>query len=358
MASSEEKRREEVQAQLRRLRAEFDNYAKSVTLIASVEGWVQHNWGAAGKIAPSLVQFDRFPSCGGLTPDFLVSFQTGYRLCGEVVRTFRNGAGTGSDLHQVLSYTQHLRQTSPHANCGDVVLLVHPFTDEVAAKAILGAMNGESEDGKPEAPVVILSYVETRGANGEWYDLHWRDQPGNSRFSEPNATAPDAGPGLNDLLVDVQHCPIRLDESALSIFAGNPLINDDPPRLYTVVVVIYPAINQLLTEEERDELAMGGRVRKRVSRASILGTPCVSAANPPAGYIDAALDFMAEHGRARRLTGTGPQEYEIEWDLKTMQGKDLVDVLGERAARAYVRKLFDQRARRARRAAKKQLKLF
>jgi len=354
---SPDDRARRVGARLEALKAEFGNYEDGVRVISSFQQWIQHMWGPDGAVAPTLEDFDRFPQCNGLRPDFLARFRTGYRLCGEMMRTFRSGIASSKDVGQIVAYTRYLRVTSESDACADVLLLVHTHTDDAAAAAVLSARTDKAPENRPDGPVVIVGYMHDRRANGEWYDLKWRDQRGNSRFSEPNVAPADGEADLNSLIVDAPHCAIRVDLLALDISSSNPLINDEPPPLYTAITLVFPALNELLTEDERDELGAVGRLEKTVSRDAIMSTPCVSAIDPPAGYVQRALDFMVEIRWAQPIRGSEPPEYTVILNVKRLK-KDLKDMLGERAARTDVAKLLRQRRRAQRRATRQQLKLL
>jgi hypothetical protein len=350
-------REQQRRARSARIRAEFDDYEKAVTLISSLERWLVFKYGSDGEIAPTLQHFDRFPRFDGLAPDFLARFVTGYRLCGEVVKTYREASQSSKDLDQVVRYTRHLRDTSGAAGTKDVLLLVHPHTVEKAVADVAAASKGEAAEARCQCPVVVVSYMREQRANGEWYDLKWWNLPGNSRFSHPNAVDAVGKQDLNDLLTTADHCPIRVDLSALDISVRNPFINDPPPPLYTVVKIVYPAINELLTEDERDTLQTGGRVEKRISWKSLMSADCVAERALPKGLIHAALDFLVKYDEARRVPGTDPPEYTVVLDERRIR-RDLVDRLGRLAASKYVAGLFRQKSRATKRAARQQLSLW
>jgi len=361
-------REREKEARSKQLRAEVANYAETVRLISSFEQWIEFLWGSDGEVASTLDKFERFARCDSLRPDFLASFRKSYRLCGEVKKTFRGGKGSGrdseeqggerpgKDVGQVLGYTHYLSATSGDHGAGDVLLLVHTHTVDAAAKAVATAGTSRVPEEGPAGPIVIVGYVPDARANGDWYDLKWWDLKGNSRFSEPNVTSDAAHADLNSLIVDVDHCPIRVDLEALDISSRNPLINDDPPPLYTVAYVVFPAISELLTEAERDELQTEGRVEKKISRESLMKAECVAAIMPPEGYIQDALDAMVEKGWARRVRNVDPPEYAVNLNLKTLP-RDLIEILADRGAAADVAKLFGRARRRRRRASRQQLPL-
>jgi hypothetical protein len=355
---SEDKTRE-MEAGLRRQRIEFDNYEKAVTLVSSLERWVIYMWGKAGNVRPTLLEFDRFPSCGEreLTPDFLATFSTGYRLCGEVVKTFRTGPESDKDVRQVLSYAAHLWESAGNGACGDVLLLVSPQSDTAAAEAISAARGVEGEQDQDRAPIAIVSYMLDTRALGDWYVLQWREGHGNCRFSAVNVVEPGQGDDLNALIADASQCAIQVDAAALDIFSRNPLINDAPPPLYTAAVIVYPAIIvDVLTEDDRDEIHVGRTVAKRLSRDSLMATPFISGIKARPRHIGKALEFMVEYRLATHVADTTPQEYLVPISLR-LCGSNLRDYLGEHVVSFDVRKLLGQRKRASRRSTN-QFRLF
>jgi len=346
-------RQRRVDARTKRQLVEFDNYEESVSLISSFEQWLAYHWGPRGAVASTLQRFDRFPTYDGLRPDFAASFQTGYLLWGEVMRTFRRGKGARNDLEQLMSYSRYLHPSGRFAGPSDLLLLVGTHADDIAATAVAAALEDHEAGRRPQGPIVIVGYFRDTRANGEWFDLKWRSQPGNSRFSQPNVVAERNLRDLNSEISRQQHCPIRLDLAALNIATGNPFTNDDPPPLYTIVRAIYPAISQILTEDERDELQAVGRVEKRFSRESLMSAECIRSIGLPARYIQSALEHMVDRRLARGPIDVDPPEYAIDLDVRTI-GRDLKQLLGGHIARVEVADLLRKLRRATRRVPDRQ----
>ena len=307
-------------------------------------------------------RFDRFPDLDGLSPDFVAYFGTPYILCGEYMKSFRSGAQGKKDAKQVISYS---RWAPPEIDDGvppsyDVLLLTGTHSDDVAAKELQAAAASGDPKLQPKAPIVIVGFFrDVERINDEWYDLKWREMPGNSRFSEPNVTPHRDADDLNSLITAQPRYPIRVDRSAIDLSGRNPLINDDPPPLYTFIRVVFPAINELLTDDERDCLRTQGRVEKLVSRDDILGAPILREVAPPQRYIQKALDWLTVSGLARRVKEPDTPKYAIKIDTDLIR-KELVEVMSLKGARAMIRKLKSTRRGKGKKGkeAARQLKLF
>jgi hypothetical protein len=347
-----DERQHDIHARASRASEDLHNYEEAVTFISSFQEWLSHIWGPDGT-RPTLTKFERFPRCEGLQPDFLASFTTGYRLCGEVMRTFRTGPGERKDIQQVVGYSQYLSRTRL-GSCGDVVLFVHPYSDEFAAQAVGAAREGV--DGpSPESAIVVIGYLRERLSNGEWYNMKWRDLSGNSRFTRPNTVPLEVKEDLNWYLTEQPRWVIRVDLAVFDASIRNPFINDEPPPLYTIIRVIMPRVVMLLTDEERDELQATGRVEKRVSRDALMAAEGMISDKPPEGYLKGALEFMVERGWARPVQGAKRPEYVLRVDAKIRA--DLAALLGERTARYELSRLVTRQRRAARRASRRQIKL-
>ena len=361
MSASRADRKASIEQLKRRQATEFSNYEETVSLISSFQKWVEYLWGPAEHtehIQATLIEFERRPQCNGLKPDFLASFNTRYRLCGEVMKTFRREAGSEEDLQQLLNYSTYLTRTSAGWTNSDIVLLVVMEAADAAALAIQRASSAAEESGAG-VPIVILGYRRDVRANGEWYVLKWWELPGNSRFSRPNVVYQPEDRDLNHHLTAQAHCAIPVDLAALSISSSNPFTNDDPPAIYTAALVVWPAVLSLLTEDEQDELQAVGRVQKQVSRASLMSSDLLAgiAPRPPEAYIQKALELLVTSRCATIARGVEPAEYLVVIDRKH-EGWDLVDLIGERAARAELAQLLRRGRRARRREQRKQTRLF
>jgi hypothetical protein len=342
-----------IDAQLKKIRAEFSDYENAVTLISSVEAWIEHEWGGNGKSGKHLVKFDRFPVLGdNLTPDFIAEFDTPYVLCGEHKKNYHPNS---DDREQIIAYSNWQPPNVPRPGY-DVLLLVSTHNDDAAAKDIYG----DGKEPKPQANVVIVGYFrEAERVNGEWFSLKWRDHGGkNRKFSKPNATGKREEKGLNSLLSNKPTCSIQVSKPAIDLSGRNPIINDEPPPLYTAVRIIQPAINELLTDADRDTLASARRVEKTLSRTDILSTDILRRLSIREKTVQLALDFLVKVGLAKKLPEADPPKYSLTVDLKFLKS-DSMELMSKKAAFALVPKIKGLRGRPAkRRASKGQMNLF
>lgn len=326
-----------VSEERKKLRAQYSNYENAVTLISSIENWFHHRWGSGD--ANSLKDFDRFPDYDGLKPDFHVAFTTPYLLCGEVTKTFRPpDQGGHKDVEQLVRFSQWRPTPEPvsRSSALDVVLLVSTESDDVAAAAVLRARQSSDPSEHPGAPIVILGYRRDRERiDREDYIVKWRPHEGNSRFSEPNVSSDPSVEGLNELLTKTTHHPIPVDQEALDVTRKNPFINDDPPPLYTLVRVVWPALNELLTDTERDQLRLEGRVEKRVSFSQLMSASIVQAVSERQAYLRRALAFLVECDSASQVQKGQDPEYLVKFDLTELHAE--LDYFADKRARRIVR---------------------
>ena len=351
MPSTRREHERKVREKAKQARDEYSNYVNAVILISSIEAWFEFQWGPEGQNPGHLEEFDRFPAIGERKPDFLARFRTPYILCGEYMKTFRRGAHGRKDLKQVIAYS---RWEPPEDGRGtrpkhDVLLLVAPESDDAAAAAIETASKAKKPKDAPKAPIVIVGiYLDTTRAQREWYTLKWRAMPGNQRFSSPNVLPEECREDLNGQIADASHCTIRVDRSALALSGRNPFINDTPPPLYTVVRAVYPALNELLTDTERDVFSADGRVTKTLTRDQLMRAPVLQTMELPLRYIQDAIDWLVENSIARRAADAKPPAYEITLDAKSIS--DLSEFASVKTARAILKK---RKARRSRARGKK-----
>ncbi|MBN1458555.1 MAG: hypothetical protein JXA57_03400 [Armatimonadetes bacterium] len=350
----------------------FSNYEAAVTLVCSLEAWFEHRWGPAGREQAGLLHsFNRFIEQDGLTPDFEVRFHTPYVIWGDHKRTMQ-AASTGRDdaANQILRYASRGPRACVSSDNGDpqngnsgpravplafdVVVLVSSENDDAAAEAIESARasllervsaspttaggKAQEEDRDALAPIIVLGYHrDPDSINGEWYKIKWRDHHHNSRFSVPNICRDAIEEDLNALLVDAPYHPVPVNVPALGLAGRHPLINDTPPPLYTAVRIMLPAINDLLSPEEQDELQTFGKIEKTVTTVDLLASAPVAALSPqPKGlgkWLQAALEFLAmDLKRARKVTDTSPQQFVLTIDNSLLKG-DPKELFSKDAAR-------------------------
>ncbi len=351
MAEPRSPSRSAVTQKAKEIRARFSDYEGAVTLVSSIEAWFRHEWGGSDGKPDLLQEFDRFPRLGGLTPDFCVRFRNSYTICGEHIKEFRQGVLGQKDTSQVLRYAavDLGRGDGGTPVIGDVLLIVGTHTDEYAFQALAQAR--AAREGTCLRPVVVLGYYrDNERANGDWYCLKWRDQPGNMRFTTPNV---HNDPGMADLNRDAldrrPHLAIKVTAPALDLAIRCPVINDPPPPIYSVVRLVIPALQEVISEEDRDTLAVSNRLTANVRRDDLLRAPSLAGMNVPAAYVKQGFDWLVEHGYARQLRGSNPPVYEISMSMDKLSG-DLAEVLSEDEARRALRALRPSSRRAASRA--------
>jgi hypothetical protein len=337
MPGADAQRMEELQDLRKRLNAEFSDYESAVIFVCSLEAWFRYRWGAQGSDQPGrLREFDRFPDCGGLTPDFVAYFTTSYVLCGEYKKTFRRLPAAHDDIRQVVAYSNWRPPTRGDESepTYDVLLVVHTHSDDVAGEEIARALR-EDQELSLGSPVVIVGYMpDTERVNGEWYSLKWRTQ-NNQRFSSPNVVPEGSGDDLNTLIVEADQCPIRRDVSAATISGRCPFVNDAPPPLYSAVRVFLPALSNLMEEDERDRLQAGVKVPVEFSLDDLLATEVLHDVAAPRGHVKAALEWLVRIGGAHRTGGEGRAAYSVVVDDRLINRAQ--DVLVDKAARHQIR---------------------
>jgi hypothetical protein len=339
---------------------EFSNYENAVTFISSLESWFEYRWGSEGAESPGqLVEFDRFPNLDGLTPDFAVRFARPYLLLGEYIKTFRSGEQGRKDVEQLVAYSRWEPHDCQQRVSHDVVAFVDVFSDDTASEHLEVAW-AQGEDVRPKVPIVILGYSrDTERVNGEWYKCKWRKHAGNRQFSQPNICQDAAMGDLNHVFGVRTHHAIPVDKHALDVTKRNPLVNDRPPPLYTAIRVLYPALFDLMDDNERDQLLSDQRVEKAVTRDELLSAPILADVKPRPRVMQDALDFLVSPLGLAKRTVSEPPTYSITIDLKEFGRRDMKDFFSAKAARAIVRKLKSANVRRRRLAADpKQLNLF
>jgi len=342
------------------LRDEFSDYENTVTFISSLEAWFDHRWGDRGSALPGLlVEFDRFPDLDGLTPDFAVRFRRPYLLVGEHMKAFRKGKRGREDVAQLVAYSRWQPKGGKNRVPHDVAVFVDIFSEDVAAIQMKAAWATEGPS-CPQAPVVILGYArDTERVGGDWYKCRWRRDAGNRRFTSPNICDDPKQGDLNRILATSDHHAIPVDRHALDLSKRNPLINDQPPPLYTLVRILYPALFQLLTDDERDQLQASQHIVKAVSREDILAAPILCAIKPRPRVIQDALDFLVSPLRLASKGKAVPLQYSVTLSLKQFGNTDWREFFSEKAARALVRKLRTPRRRGGKASVHpKQLDLF
>ena len=135
------------------------------------------------------------------------------------------------------------------------------------------------------------------------------------------------------MLIESTHHAIRVDPEALDVHSRNPFINDPPPALYSLIQVLWPAVNTLLSEDERDELRYTKKLQKEVGLSQLVSAPMVQQANVRKKYLKQALDFLIECEVATRVDADEEERYRISFE----RAGDPLDYFAEKRARQIVR---------------------
>jgi len=352
-----ERQSKRLKREISRIREKISDYENAVSLVSSLQQWFEYRWGIGGRVVPGrLLSFERFTLWeNGLRPDFVARFKTPYVLCGECKKTFPSGNGRRKDALQVAAYSRRKLQAKPGEPTPnyDVLLLVDTDSDDAAASA-LNDLKKDAPNLAPVAPIVILGYRLTEERIRHWFSVKWRRHDGmNSRFSEPNVVDQPDQEDLNKLIVEPTRHSIPLDLHALDLTDRVPFINDDPPPLYTLRRVLIPALNELLTDDQRDTLATSGRIDMSLTYDVITKVPLLRGRRFPERYIRDALGYLVKVGWARCDEKAKPPRYIFRCDLRMIQG-NLTELLTKKEARMVLSPL---RRRRRQRAGTQQLEI-
>jgi len=129
--------------------------------------------------------------------------------------------------------------------------------------------------------------------------------------------------------------------------------------LYVLVRILIPALNELLTDDERDALRAQGRIEKVLSRDDLQQAQIIASVAPPARYLQRALDLLVTVGHARRVADNQTTKYVVTIDTRVF-GKDLKQLISAKQAALLVRSLKSRPrpGRKGRRADDSQLSLL
>ncbi|AIE85086.1 hypothetical protein [Fimbriimonas ginsengisoli] len=282
----------------RRLQRVVADYHDDVLVISSFDSHLNYHFQLSD--APTRIEVrNRFYDSGGLSPDFIVDFTNGYRL---VVERKRSWSDYPSKSLQQLSRYKALasrgsviasatigsgsKDSDVQTQLGDVVLLIGHGDDEQAAESIANA----PELG-PKSIVVFDSQQEAFKVNNATVKFTCRKLGGwNGLFVSENVASPDSEYNLNNLLIGPKRGFVaRCDKEALVQAGECPFINDAPPPYYTICHLFLPAINELLAEADRDDLASEAESIHAFAYDSIVGVARRRFTRLPEGKIQTWL---------------------------------------------------------------------
>jgi len=269
------------------LRRSFSDYDQDVEVVCCWHSWYE-------KKVPRCA-FDRFPrrttpDGHEATPDFVVDFENGYVLVGEVCRLPNQEDGFQKSVAQALGYTR-LGATT------DVVVLV-PFGHAPQSELRI-RQQGLLED---DAPVVLLAHARNVVDANECWEFV-RTAGGRSARFRDDFLGDDLSLGirlcdqLGPLRVGIRYCMANKQTY--------PFINDQPPAIYAAVFLCMKVVPLALSEE--DYLVH----RLEDKDVAVLVTPeqlkslCAErlAVKMPLDWIRSALELLNDAGLAKKQGG-------------------------------------------------------
>jgi hypothetical protein len=233
------------------LKNQFTNYERNVWIVNSIHGHLLKYYGDV------LICFDRFPKfplADGefLTPDFAVSFHADFDFVGEIKRALGSGDFALKETHeQICKYDQPLkfRQTPDGlheraSNSFDIVL----FTNlEYAAKEAKHLRTLIRSEGCPKRPVIIFSDTfDSQQTKPRWIFSCLTEF--SDRFSD--AGLPEEKRLSKRHQDDRESLVIYTNEFA-AIQTQHPFCNDDPPAVYTAVLLWAKVFPNLIPGDKR-----------------------------------------------------------------------------------------------------------
>lgn len=230
---------------------QFSNYERTVWVVNSIEGHLLKYY------RDLIVCFDRFPrfpqSAGAaLTPDFAVSFISDFNIIGEIKRSL--GAGEkalGETYDQLCRYDQVLRfrrsPDGPHeraAKSHDIVLFTNIEYARKEAKRLRALVRSQ---GKPTRHIIIFSVAfDGQQAKPKWIFSCLTDL--SDRFSD---AALPVEKRLSKRHQDDEESLVIYTNEFAGIQTQHAFCNDNPPPVYTAVILWAKVFPRLIPQEKR-----------------------------------------------------------------------------------------------------------
>jgi hypothetical protein len=289
---------------------EYSNYDQCVEIVGCWHSWFDDVDDA---------DFDHFPTIDiegtKRTPDFLVSFNSGYALVGESCRLPMDDEWFAESVKQAVSYT-HLSDET------DVMLLVpHEIADQAEKRMIDSGLLDPGPDGEP---LVVVSYVRTDATRVTQWVFKRASQMRSVSFR-------DAVLGDKSL-----HERMTVTLDGLRVFpkyftpmkVRYPFCNDPSPALYTACVLWEKVFGSMLSDEDYLKAHL-----ERLPHSTLRTTPKDVAGacedqldvHVRLDSIRGALDLLVESRLAQRVRGS-KEEYEIKFGRVHVPGSENVDL--------------------------------
>jgi hypothetical protein len=235
------------------LKNQFTNYERTVWIVNSIHGHVLKYY---RKLLDCFDRFPRFPLANGesLNPDFAVSFQSGFDIIGEVKRALgANEISLNATYEQILKYDQPLkfRKTpeGPHERISkshDIVL----FTNiEYAAKEAKKFRELIVRKKSLKQPVIIFSVTfDSQQTKPRWIFTCLTEF--SDRFSDAGLPRESR---LSNRHQDERESLVIYTNEFAGIQAQHPFCNDDPPAVYTAVLLWAKVFPNLIPPDKRSD---------------------------------------------------------------------------------------------------------
>ena len=286
---------------------DYSNYDQCVEIVGCWHSWFSDIQEAA---------FDHFPrvQIDGIerTPDFLVSFDTGYQLVGELCRLSMSDEGFGASVEQAVGYSR----LSPDT---DVMMLIpHDYADQ-AEKRMIDQGLLHIEPGSE--PVVVLSFVRTDANRVTQWIFKRPTQMRDISFRDGALLGEKSLHHKMTVTLEGQKVPPKYWRDMKIRY---PFCNDSPPALYIACVLWEKVFSAMLTDDDY--------VRYRVERLAHLPlrvTP-QSVQNACKDQLDIdvrmawirnALELL-EQARLAERTAKRKDEYDIKFGRIIVPGSE------------------------------------
>jgi hypothetical protein len=219
------------------LKNQFGNYERTVWIVNSIHGHLLKYY---RDVLDCFDRFPKFPLTGGefLTPDFAASFHSGFDIVAEIKRALgSNDVSLNETYEQICKYDQSLKfRRSPEGShertskSHDIAL----FTNlEYAAKEAKRLRELIRSNSRPKRPVIIFSDTfDAQQTKPRWIFSCLTEF--SDRFSDGGL--PEERRLSKRHQEDRESIVIYANEFA-GIQAQHPFCNDDPPAVYTAVLL-------------------------------------------------------------------------------------------------------------------------
>ncbi len=233
------------------LKNQFNNYERTVWIVNSIHGHLLKYY---RNLLDCFDRFPRFPQANGefLTPDFAVSFQSGFDIIGEVKRALgSDDVSLNQTLEQISKYDQPLKfRKSPEglheriSDSHDIVL----FTNlEYAAKEAKKLRELIRNKKRPKQPVIIFSVTfDSQQTKPRWVFSCLTEF--SDRFSDAGLPKESR---LSNRHQDERESLVIYTNEFAAIQTQHPFCNDDPPAVYTAVLLWAKVFPNLIPPDKR-----------------------------------------------------------------------------------------------------------